>query len=328
MAHILSYGSLNLDLVYQVPHFVQAGETLSSTSRTVHCGGKGLNQSITAARAGGTVSHAGKIGGDGTVLTDILRESGVDTDFVTVGDGPSGHAVIQVDPSGQNCILLFGGCNQEITHEEIDRVLARFQAGDYLILQNEINGLDHLMTQAARRGLRIVFNPSPIDVSISRLPLGEAWLLIFNEIEGAALAGCDDEEGILNTLRQRWPRCRLLLTLGSHGCVYDNGQRRLRQGIYQVETVDTTAAGDTFTGYFVAPWTRCSAAPSGEGSKSHTVNGPGEISGAVRFAEGEYRAFTADSLLFPTIQREEVFPMEIPPLFALKPQALTGRRRR
>ena len=123
MAHILSYGSLNLDLVYQVPHFVQAGETLSSTSRTVHCGGKGLNQSIAAARAGGTVSHAGKIGGDGTVLTDILRESGVDTDFVTVGDGPSGHAVIQVDPSGQNCILLFGGCNQEITHAEIDRVL-------------------------------------------------------------------------------------------------------------------------------------------------------------------------------------------------------------
>ena len=75
-------------------------------------------------------------------------------------------------PSGQNCILLFGGCNQEITHEEIDRALAHFQTGDYLILQNEINGLEYLMTQAARRGLRIVFNPSPIDVSISRLPLG------------------------------------------------------------------------------------------------------------------------------------------------------------
>ena len=94
------------------------------------------------------------------------------------------------------------------------------------------------MTQAARRGLRIVFNPSPIDKSISRLPLGEAWLLIFNEIEGGALAGCDDEEDILNTLRRRWPRCRLLLTLGSHGCVYDDGQRRLRQGIYQAETVE------------------------------------------------------------------------------------------
>ena len=123
MARILSYGSLNLDLVYQVPHFVQAGETLSSASRTVHCGGKGLNQSIAAARAGGAVSHAGRVGRDGAVLTDALRDSGVDTAFVSVGDGPSGHAVNQVDPAGQNCILLFGGSNQEITHEETDRVL-------------------------------------------------------------------------------------------------------------------------------------------------------------------------------------------------------------
>lgn len=341
MAHILSYGSLNLDLVYQVPHFVQAGETLSSTSRTVHCGGKGLNQSIAAARAGGTVSHAGKIGGDGTVLTDILRESGVDTDFVTVGDGPSGHAVIQVDPSGQNCILLFGGCNQEITHEEIDRALAHFQTGDYLILQNEINGLDYLMTQAARQGLRIVFNPSPTDESIFRLPLGEAWLLIFNEIEGAALSGCDDEEDILNTLRQRWPRCRLLLTLAvtaactttaSAACgrasirrrrwtppppeipspvtswpVWRRGVRRRSVWIWH-PVRRPSPCHDPAPLRLSPPWTRCSAAPSGEGSRSHTVNGPGEISGAVRFAEGEYRAFAADSLLFPTIQGEEVSP--------------------
>ena len=118
---VVNFGSLNIDYVYRVDHFVQPGETMSAQSLQIQCGGKGLNQSIAAARAGGTVSHAGKIGGDGTVLTDILRESGVDTDFVTVGDGPSGHAVIQVDPSGQNCNLLFGGCNQEITHEEIDR---------------------------------------------------------------------------------------------------------------------------------------------------------------------------------------------------------------
>lgn len=252
MARILSYGSLNLDLVYQVPHFVQAGETLSSASRTVHCGGKGLNQSIAAARAGGAVSHAGRVGRDGAVLTDALRDSGVDTAFVSVGDGPSGHAVIQVDPAGQNCILLFGGSNQEITHEETDRALEHFQAGDYLILQNEINGLPYIMEQAARRGMRIVFNPSPIDEHIGDLLLDQAWLLIFNEIEGAALAGCSDETEILDALRRRWPRCRLLLTLGSRGCVYDDGLRRLRQGIYRTRTVDTTAAGDTFTGYFVA----------------------------------------------------------------------------
>ena len=125
-------------------------------------------------------------------------------------------------------------------------------AGDYLILQNEINGLPYIMEQAARRGMRIVFNPSPIDEHIGDLPLDQAWLLIFNEIEGAALAGCSDETEILDTLRRRWPRCRLLLTLGSRGCVYDDGLRRLRQGIYRTKAVDTTAAGDTFTGYFVA----------------------------------------------------------------------------
>jgi len=252
MPHILSYGSLNLDYVYHVPHFVAPGETLSPTGRDINCGGKGLNQSIAAARAGAQVFHAGKIGADGAALTEILRSSGVDVSHVTVGQSPSGHAIIQVDPSGQNCILLFGGSNQEIAPEEIDRALEPFVPGDYLVLQNEINGLSYLMERAAQKGLSIVFNPSPIDSEITKLPLHLASLLIFNEIEGAALSGKDDPGEILDALRARWPRCRLLLTLGGDGCVYDDGSRRLRQGIYRVKAVDTTAAGDTFTGYFVA----------------------------------------------------------------------------
>ncbi len=252
MPRILSYGSLNLDYVYHVPHFVAPGETLSPTGRDVNCGGKGLNQSIAAARAGAQVFHAGKIGADGAALTEVLRSSGVDTSLVSVGRSPSGHAIIQVEPSGQNSILLFGGSNQEIAPEEMDRALELFGPGDYLILQNEINGLSYLMRQAARKGLSIVFNPSPIDHTIAGLPIEQAFLLIFNEIEGAALSGRDDPPEILDTLRARWPRCRLLLTLGGDGCLYDNGSRRLRQEIYRVKAVDTTAAGDTFTGYFTA----------------------------------------------------------------------------
>jgi len=252
MPRILSYGSLNLDYVYHVPHFVAPGETLSPTRRDINCGGKGLNQSIAAARAGAQVFHAGKIGADGAALTEILRSSGVDVSHITVGQSASGHAIIQVDPSGQNCILLFGGSNQEIAPEEVDRALEPFGPGDYLVLQNEINGLSYLMEQAAQKGLSIVFNPSPIDSGITKLPLHLASLLIFNEIEGAALSGKDDPGEILDALRARWPQCRLLLTLGGDGCVYDDGSRRLRQGIYRVKAVDTTAAGDTFTGYFVA----------------------------------------------------------------------------
>lgn len=252
MARILSFGSLNLDYVYRVPHFAAPGETLSSLRREVHCGGKGLNQSIAAARAGARVFHAGKIGSDGTALTGLLRDSGVDVSRVAVGPGASGHAIIQVDPAGQNCILLCGGCNREITAEEVDRALEGFGAGDFLLLQNEINGLEYLMRRAKEKGIAIVFNPSPVDGAVLELPLELVSLLIFNEIEGAALAGCGEPEGILDALRERWPEARLLLTLGGDGCVYDDGDRRLRQAAYAVKAVDTTAAGDAFTGYFAA----------------------------------------------------------------------------
>lgn len=252
MARILSYGSLNLDYVYHVPHFVAPGETLFSTARDLNCGGKGLNQSVAAARAGGTVFHAGKIGRDGQLLTEMLSSSGVDLSFLSIGDGPSGHAIIQVEPGGQNCILLYGGSNREITPQEMDRALEQFGPGDYLMLQNEINGLDFLMERAAQKGISIVFNPSPIDETILQLPLQRVSLLVFNEIEGAALSGCTEENLILDTLRRRWPECRLLLTMGGRGCIYDDGDKRLCHGAYRVTAVDTTAAGDTFTGYFVA----------------------------------------------------------------------------
>lgn len=252
MGKILTFGSLNVDYVYHVPHFVAPGETLAASKREVNCGGKGLNQSIAAARAGAEVFHAGKIGADGQILTDILSQSGVDISYIQHSSGPSGHAIIQVDPSGQNCILLFGGSNQEITTQEVDQVLANFGPGDRIILQNEINNLAYIMQQAAARGLDIVFNPSPIDASIQSLPLELVSLLVLNEIEGAALAGTEDESLVLEGLRKQFPRCRILLTLGSRGCIYDDGTQRIQQNVCSVEAVDTTAAGDTFTGYFVA----------------------------------------------------------------------------
>lgn len=252
MSRILSYGSLNLDHVYRVPHFVAPGETLAAGAYQLNCGGKGLNQSIAAARAGAQVFHAGKVGVGGHLLTALLEESGVDTSLVVRTQEPDGHAVIQVDENGQNCILIYGGSNRCITPEEIDAALSSFGAGDLLILQNEINGLPQLMTGAAARGMFVIFNPSPIDESLSELPLETVSLLVFNEVEGAALSGCTAPEEILNTLRRRFPACRLLLTLGGDGCLYDDGIRRIAQQSYPVAAVDTTAAGDTFTGYFAA----------------------------------------------------------------------------
>ena len=136
---ILNYGSLNIDHVYHVPHFVRPGETLSSLDMQLFAGGKGLNQSIALARAGADVWHAGAIGKDGGMLSGILKDSNVNTGCLKIRDVPTGHAIIQIDENGQNCILLYGGANQTMNRLEIEEVLSHFEEGDILLLQNEIN---------------------------------------------------------------------------------------------------------------------------------------------------------------------------------------------
>ena len=179
---ILNFGSLNLDLVYQIPHFVRAGETLSTTSFTRNVGGKGLNQSVALAKAGAEVYHAGLIGEDGGMLKDFLDANGVDTRFVRTIDSPSGHAVIQVEPAGNNCIFLYGGANQCVTDDFIQEVVSAFGPGDFLVLQNEINAIDRIITAAAAKGMQVVLNPSPIADNLKTLPLEKISWFILNEI--------------------------------------------------------------------------------------------------------------------------------------------------
>lgn len=252
--HILSFGSLNLDKVYSVEHFVRPGETISGLSMEEYCGGKGLNQSVAMARAGGAVRHAGCVGqSDGAPLLKMLADSGVDISLVRQLEGPTGHAVIQVDQTGQNCILLYGGANQQITTEQIDQTLEQFQPGDLLVLQNEISGLAYLMESAGRMGMTIAFNPSPMNAAILTLPLQYVSYFLLNEVEARELCGCEQaEDRYPQLLLERFPDSRIVLTLGARGCIYQDARQRIAQPAFQVKTVDTTAAGDTFTGYFLA----------------------------------------------------------------------------
>ena len=248
----LNFGSLNLDFVYDVEHFVRPGETISSTALNTFSGGKGLNQSVALSRAGAQTYHGGCIGKDGQILLDGLRAAGADVSFVRVLKScRTGHAIIQVDPSGQNCILLFGGANQAVTDVQIEETLSRFGAGDFLLLQNETNGLEQLMEKAAGKGIRIAFNPSPIDGKISQLPLEKVEFFLLNEIEGAALGGGNRPEEILEGLKKRYPKAKIVLTLGKEGALYFDGEKTFFQPIFPVKAMDTTAAGDTFTGYFL-----------------------------------------------------------------------------
>lgn len=249
---VLNYGSLNLDLVYHMEHFIRPGETFGATRLDKFPGGKGLNQSIALARAGARVYHAGNVGPDGEVLVETLRNAGVDTNLIRRVEEVTGHAVIQVDSRGDNSIILYAGANAQVTSDQIDRVLEEFARGDYLILQNEINLVGEIMDKAFDKGMIIVLNPSPMNEEIRKLPLEKVSIFLLNEIEGEELTGKREPDNILDELLARYPRARVVLTLGGKGSVYGDGEERIQQNIYKVEAVDTTAAGDTFTGYFIS----------------------------------------------------------------------------
>ena len=252
---VLSFGSLNVDYVYKLPHVVVKGETLSSKALNVYPGGKGLNQSIALGKAGAEVYHAGAIGEDGTFLVKCLEDAGVNTKFVKVmPEIKSGHAIIQNTDDGDNCIVLYGGANQSITKEQVDETLSFFEEGDYIILQNEINELKYIVEKAHEKGMNIVLNPSPMNEIINGLPLDFVDCFLLNEIEAAQVLGKEvvDPDEIIAELAQTFPNAKVVLTLGSEGSVFYDGKEKLRQGIYKVKAVDTTAAGDTFAGFFIA----------------------------------------------------------------------------
>ena len=229
---ILNFGSLNIDLVYSVDHHARTGETLTTRAFARHMGGKGLNQSVALSRAGAQVYHAGCIGEDGVFLRDYLAENGVDTKRVRITDEATGHAVIQVNAQGDNCILLYPGANRRQRKEEVQQVLDGFSEGDLLLMQNETNAL--------------------AEETLRDLPLELVDYFILNEIEGEALSGESDAEKAAERLLEKYPQAHVVLTLGSKGCMYAHGEKRLQQSAFKVDAVDTTGAGDTFTGYFLA----------------------------------------------------------------------------
>jgi ribokinase len=257
--NILNFGSLNIDHVYSVDHLVRPGETLGSTRYRVFMGGKGSNQSIALAYAGAQVFHAGKLGRDGVWLKDRLQQSGVNTTLVDITDGPSGHAIIQVNKEGENAIILFGGANRAITPADAVKALSHFIKGDYLLLQNEISATPEILREAARIGLRIFFNPAPMHRDVLDYPLDLVSGFIVNEIEGGELTGETAPARILAAMQRRFPDAMTVLTLGADGVMCTQAGKTVRVPAVPVKAVDTTAAGDTFIGYFLAELLRGSA---------------------------------------------------------------------
>jgi ribokinase len=258
---ILNVGSLNIDYVYRVDHIVRPGETIGNLSRSVFAGGKGANQSVALAHADAEVYHAGKVGRDGAWLLELLAQNKVDVTHTVIDDRvDTGHAMIQVDAEGQNSIVLHGGANHSLSEPDIAAVFAGdfagdFAAGDILLLQNETNLIESIMRHGHEIGMKVCFNPAPFSPEIADYPLDCVDLFIVNETEGLELSGCKpgtDTATIVSELKKRFPQAEILMTLGAAGVLFSGQDDEIQLPACPADVVDTTAAGDTFIGYYLA----------------------------------------------------------------------------
>jgi len=249
---LLNFGSLNIDRIFSVPYVLRPGETMATADPKMGAGGKGLNQSVAAARAGLLVYHAGNVGTDGLFLIEKLREKGVDTSLVRVDEKtPSGCAYIQVEPNGRNSMFVCPGANHSLTMAQIDETLSHFAPGDMLLLQNETNLTQELIRRGKAAGMKIVFNPSPITEEALAYDYSQVDLLIVNEDEAAAISGITGTpEEMLEALSARCAGI-VVLTVGKAGAYGKFDSQIEFTPAFPVEAVDTTGAGDTFTGYLL-----------------------------------------------------------------------------
>lgn len=249
---ILNFGSLNIDYVYSLDHIVSPGETATSHKFEIFPGGKGLNQSIAASRAGAKIYHAGCIGCDGSILTEVLLKNGVDISYINKEQERNGHAIIRVEASGQNSIFVFSGANSMVSENFVDTVLENFEKGDIILLQNEIRNVDYIVEKAYQKEMCTIFNPSPFNQKIKNIDFNKLSYIIVNEVEAKEITGTDIPEDSLLFMKNKYPNLKVILTIGDKGCFYADSENKIYQSAFDVRVVDTTAAGDTFAGYFTA----------------------------------------------------------------------------
>ena len=252
--HIVVVGSLNMDLVVRTPRHPRIGETIIGSDFRTYPGGKGANQAVAAARLGGKVKMVGRVGQDdfGQALLGNVAQNGVDTTFIQRDqEAATGVALITVDASGQNTIVVASGANARLMPEDISSAQEAFIGAAVLVLQLEcpLPAVARAIEIACQSGVRVVLNPAPAQPLQSEL-LASVDYLIPNQTELALLSGrqsLDEGIGVL----QEWGVRNLIVTLGEQGVLIVEDGRQTRLAAHPVQVVDTTAAGDAFVGAFV-----------------------------------------------------------------------------
>ncbi len=244
---IFNFGSINVDHVYRVAEMPLPGETLTAGSYQKLLGGKGINQSIAIARAGQVPVHIGAVGSDDGWTMEQVKSFGIDTAMIARSTHPTGHAVIYVDEAGENQIVIFGGANRDLKPAQIEKAFETCTGADHWVLvQNETNLLADIVDQAKSAGFKVAYSAAPFVAGTVAEVIDKIDLLAVNEIEaqetarllGVAVSGIAVPE--------------LLITRGSKGVEFHSHGDVHHHPAFQVEAVDTTGAGDTFLGSFLA----------------------------------------------------------------------------
>lgn len=245
---IWNLGSINLDLIYGMDRLPGRGETVSAETKAEFLGGKGTNMSVAAARAAARVCHIGAVGPDGRWAVDRLLEYGVDTRHITQVNVPTGHAIVAVEASGENQIIIFSGANGAIPAETVRAALTEAQTGDLLVLQNETNVQAETAKLGREMGLTVCYAAAPFDAAAVQQVLPYLDFLILNAVEAQQL------EAALGLSVSDIPVRDIIVTKGAEGAEWISTETGSHQefSARKVEPVDTTGAGDTFTGYVLA----------------------------------------------------------------------------
>lgn len=243
---IYNLGSINADFFYNVPHLPMPGETIAATGFAVGLGGKGANQSVAAAKGGARVIHIGSVGPDGDLAVAELAGMGVETSHIARLEVPTGHAIINVAPDGENAIVIYSSANIAQSQDRIQAALADATEGDFCLLQNETNLVAFTAELARTKGLRVVYSAAPFDIEAAQDVLPYVDLLVVNEVEAAQLSEA------MGVTPDHLPVPEWLITRGAAGAVFHSGGQKIEVPAFEVEPVDTTGAGDTYLGFFVA----------------------------------------------------------------------------
>lgn len=252
---ILVVGSSNTDMIIKCPRIPGPGETILGGAFFKMAGGKGANQAVAAARAGGKVIFMGCVGDDsmGKESVEGLAKEGIDVSLVKVSeDQPSGIALINVSASGENSITVASGANGDFFPEDVMALEEIIGSAGIILLQHEIplETVATVIEIAHKKGIRVILNPAPA-APVSKDLLSKIFLLTPNEHEAALIAGMDSETDpklLADKLLEMGSR-QVIITIGSKGALYAHGTKRKIVESYPVTAVDSTAAGDTFNGY-------------------------------------------------------------------------------